>query len=60
LYAKLNAERRAGTYLADVVSRSDYSSGLELVKKDGYMPYISPQLANDAPRFRSDPPGYFT
>jgi iron(III) transport system substrate-binding protein len=60
LYAKLNAERQAGTYLADVLSLSDYSPGLDLMKKDGYTPYISPQIANYEPRFRSDPPGYFT
>jgi iron(III) transport system substrate-binding protein len=60
LYAKLNAERQAGTYLADVLSLSDYSPGLDLMKKDGYTPYISPQQAHYDPRFRSDPPGYFT
>jgi iron(III) transport system substrate-binding protein len=60
LYAKLNAERQAGTYLADVLALSDMSPGLDLMKKDGYIPYISPQLVNFEARFRSDPPGYFT
>jgi iron(III) transport system substrate-binding protein len=60
LYAKLNAERQAGTYLVDVLSLSDISPGLDLIKKDGYTPYVSPQAVNFDPRFRSDPPGYFT
>jgi iron(III) transport system substrate-binding protein len=59
LYAKLNAERQAGTYLADVLALSDYAPGLDLLKKDGYVPYVSPQVVNFDPRFLSNPPGHF-
>jgi hypothetical protein len=52
LYAKLNAERQAGTYLADVLALSDYAPGLDLLKKDGYVPYVSPQVVNFGPRGR--------
>src|SRR5687768_2685391 len=59
LYAKLNAERQAGTYLADVVALSDYSPGQDLIKKDGLVPYVSPQVVNFDPGYLSNPPGYF-
>ncbi|HXH13133.1 MAG TPA: extracellular solute-binding protein [Alphaproteobacteria bacterium] len=60
LYAKLNAERQAGTYLADVLALSDLAPAFDFIKKDGYVPYVSPQMAAYEPRFRSDPPGYYT
>jgi iron(III) transport system substrate-binding protein len=60
LYAKLNAERQAGTHLADVLSLSDYAPALDLVKKKGYAAYISPQLATFNPEFISEPAGYFS
>ncbi|MGE3539601.1 MAG: ABC transporter substrate-binding protein [Candidatus Tectimicrobiota bacterium] len=60
LYAKLNAERQAGTYLADVVSLSDYSPAFDLIKKNGYTTYVSPQMAAFDKQFMSEPPGIFT
>jgi len=59
LYAKLNAERQAGKYLADILALSDYAPALDLMKKKGYAPYISPQLAAYDRQFVSDPPGLF-
>jgi iron(III) transport system substrate-binding protein len=59
LYAKLNAERQAGTYLADVVALSDYSPGQDLIKKNGLVPYVSPQVVNFDRSYLSNPPGYF-
>ncbi len=60
LYAKLNAERQAGTYLADVLSLSDYAPALDLIKKNGYAVYVSPQTAAYDAYFRSETPGLFT
>lgn len=59
LYAKLNAERQAGTYLADVLSLSDYSPAFDLIKKNGYATYVSPQLAAYDKPFISEPPGLY-
>lgn len=60
LYAKLNAERQAGTFLADVLSLSDYSPAFDLIKKKGYVTYVSPQMAAFDKQFMSDTPGIFT
>ena len=60
LYAKLNAERQSGTYFADVLSLSDYAPAFDLIKKNGYTIYISPQLAAFDKQFLSETPGIFT
>lgn len=60
IYAKLNAERQAGTYLVDVLALSDYAPALDLVKKKGYTSYLSPQLKAIDAKFMSDPPGLFS
>ncbi|MBM3225426.1 MAG: extracellular solute-binding protein [Candidatus Tectomicrobia bacterium] len=60
LYAKLNAERQAGTFLADVLALSDYSPAFDLIKKKGYATYVSPQMAAFDQQFMSEPPGIFT
>ena len=60
LYAKLTAERRAGTYLADVCNLTDIVIARNFVKSGGYVKYLSPQLTAYEPRFQSDPAGHFT
>jgi iron(III) transport system substrate-binding protein len=60
LYAKLNAERQAHTYFADVLALSDYAPAFDLIKKHGYTSYVSPQLAAFDKSFLSEPPGLFT
>jgi len=60
LYAKLNAERQAGTYFADVLALSDYAPAFDLIKKQGYTIYISPQLVAFDKQFISETPGMFT
>src|SRR6185436_3886355 len=56
LYAKRNAERQAGTYLADVLALSDYAPAFDLIKKQGYTIYISPQLVAFDKQFISETP----
>ncbi len=60
LYSKLMSERRAGSYLVDVVNLSDMGLALDLQKRGGYEHYVSPQLAAYESRFKSKPEGYFT
>ncbi len=60
LYAKLNAERQAGTFLADVVALSDYSPAFDLIKKNGYATYVSPQMAAYDAYYMSEKPGLYT
>jgi iron(III) transport system substrate-binding protein len=60
LYAKLNAERQAKSYLVDVVQLSDMSLVLDFQKKNGWMHYESPEDAGYKPEYLSKPAGYFT
>jgi len=60
LYAKLTAERRAGTYLADVVDLTDIAIARDFQKSGGFARYVSPHLAAYEPRFQSDTPGLST
>ncbi len=59
LYAKLQSERQAGQYLADLVN-VDVVLASDFLKKNGYAHYISPQMAAFRPEFKSKPEGYFT
>jgi iron(III) transport system substrate-binding protein len=45
LYAKVNAERQAHQYLADVMQITDMSFVLDFQKRKGYVPYVSPEMA---------------
>ena len=60
LYAKLQAERQAHTYVADVINLSDMGLVLDFQKKNGYTRYVSPEMAAFKPEYRSDPEGYWT
>ncbi|MER3407359.1 MAG: hypothetical protein C4292_00615 [Nitrososphaera sp.] len=60
VYAKLTAERQAGTYLADVLLSSDVAISMDFLKRGGYVRYISPYLEDYDTAFQSNPPGYFT
>src|SRR5262249_35667773 len=55
LYAKLIAERRAGTYLADVCDLSDIAIVRDFQTNGGYFRHVSPQLTAYESRFRSAP-----
>jgi len=60
LYARLQAERRAGSHMVDVLNMSDRGLAEDFLKQGGYTRYMTPQLAAYEPRFRSKPEGYFT
>ncbi len=60
LYAKLMAERRANSFLVDAMQISDLGFVLDLQKRNGYMPYISPEMAAYKPEYKSQPEGFWT
>lgn len=60
LYARLMAERQAGSYLADILHISDQTLVADFQSKDGFSPYASPQLSNYAAEYKSDPEGLWT
>ena len=60
LYAKVNAERQAHQYLADVMQITDMSFVLDFQKRKGYVPYVSPELAAYKPEYKSNPEGLWT
>lgn len=59
LYAKLQSERQAGQYLADIVN-VDVVLANDFQKKNGYSRYVSPEMSAYRSEFRSKPEGYFT
>ena len=60
LYAKLMAERQAKSFLVDAMQISDLGFVLDLQKRNGYMSYISPEMAAYKPEYKSKPEGYWT
>ena len=60
LYAKLSAERQASTYTVDLIQISDMGMILDFQKKNGYVHYVSPQMAAYKPEYKSQPEGYWT
>ena len=60
LFAKLMAERQARVYLVDTLEISDLGFVLDLQKRNGYMHYISPEMAAFKPEYKSQPEGYWT
>ncbi|MBV9862307.1 MAG: extracellular solute-binding protein [Alphaproteobacteria bacterium] len=60
LYAKLNAERQARTYVVDLVQLSDMGMVLDFQKRGGYVHYVSPDMAAFKPEYKSQPEGYWT
>ena len=60
LYAKVTAERQAKTYTVDVMQISDMGMILDFQKKNGYVHYVSPQMAAYKPEYKSQPEGFWT
>jgi iron(III) transport system substrate-binding protein len=60
LYAKVSAERQARTYTVDVMQLSDMGMVLDFQKKNGYVGYVSPQMAAFKPEYKSQPEGLWT
>ena len=60
LYAKIQAERQARTYVADVLNLSDIGLVFDFEKRNGYQRYVSPQMAAYKPEYKSQPEGNWT
>jgi iron(III) transport system substrate-binding protein len=60
LYQKLMTERRAKVYQVDVLQLTDMGFVLDFQKRDGYMRYVSPEMAGYNADFKSNPEGYWT
>ena len=60
LYAKLLSERQAKSYLVDVIQISDMGMIRDFQKKNGFVQYISPEMAAFKPEYKSSPEGYWT
>src|SRR3989440_4284324 len=60
LYSKVSAERQAKTYTVDAMQISDMGMILDFQKKQGYVRYLSPQMAAYKPEYKSQPEGYWT
>src|SRR5215831_11000488 len=60
LYAKVTAERQAKTYTVDAMQISDMGMILDFQKKNGYVRYVSPQMAAYKEEYKSRPEGYWT
>jgi iron(III) transport system substrate-binding protein len=60
LYQKLQTERRARSYLVDVLQLTDMSYALDFQKRNGYVQYVSPEMAAYKSDYKSIPEGYWT
>jgi iron(III) transport system substrate-binding protein len=60
LYAKVQAERQARSYLVDVLNLSDIGLAFDFYKRNGYQQYISPEMAAYKADFKSQPEGIWT
>jgi iron(III) transport system substrate-binding protein len=60
LYAKVLAERQAGSYLVDILQLSDMGMVFDFQKKGGYLRYVSPEMAAYKNEYKSEPAGYWT
>ena len=59
LYAKVLSERRAASYLVDVMQLSDLGFVIDFQKRGNFALYASPELAGFAPAYKSTPEGYW-
>ena len=59
LMAKLMAERQAKTYLADVMAISEMTFASDLVKRNAYTLYVSPEHAAYRTEYKSSPEGHW-
>jgi iron(III) transport system substrate-binding protein len=60
LYAKLLTERKANSYLVDIVQLSDMSLVLDFQKRGGWMEYQSPEMVHFQADWKSKPEGFWT
>ncbi|CAN5859486.1 ABC transporter substrate-binding protein [soil metagenome] len=60
LYAKVLSERQAKSFLVDVIQISDMGMILDFQRRGGFRQYISPQMADFKPAYKSTPEGYWT
>jgi iron(III) transport system substrate-binding protein len=60
LYQKLMTERRAKVYQVDVLQLTDMGFVFDFQKRDGYVRYVSPEMAGYKSDFKSQPEGYWT
>ena len=60
LYAKINTERNARSFLADTMFISDMGMAQDFQKRGGWRPYISPEMAAYKAEYKSKPEGFFT
>src|SRR5438132_11992788 len=60
LYAKVLAERQAGSSLVDILQLSDMGMVLDFQKKNGYLRYVSPEMAAYKSEYKSEPVGHWT
>jgi iron(III) transport system substrate-binding protein len=60
LYAKVQAERQARTYVTDVLNLSDIGLVFDFEKRNGYQRYVSPEMSAYKPEYKSHPEGNWT
>lgn len=60
LYAKILAERQAKSFLVDLLNLSDMGMVLDFQKRDGYVPYLSPEMEAYRAEAKSTPEGFWT
>lgn len=60
LYAKVQAERQARTYVVDVLNLSDIGLAFDFEKRNGYQRYVSPEMSAYKPEYKSQPEGNWT
>lgn len=60
LYARLNAERQARTYVPDTLILTEIGFALDFQKRGGYAHYVSPELVHYKPHMKSNPEGFWT
>lgn len=59
LYAKLMAERQAKAYTNDILVLTDVTFVMDFQKRNGWMKYVSPELAAYSPDHKSNPEGEY-
>lgn len=60
LYARLNAERQARTYVPDTLILTEIAFALDFQKRGGYAHYLSPELKHYKPNEKSTPEGHYS
>lgn len=60
LYAKINTERNARSYLADIMFISDMGMVQDFQRRNGWRQYVSPEMAAYKGEYKSKPEGFWT